>query len=221
MTSVDATVVSGESKWDSLVAAAVSGDVARFESHWEAVHLQASKEGWKWRSREQPMGYTGPDPVNAYCQDGTTLLYLAAAGGHTSTVIFLVDTMGADVCKATPDDAKALLVESYKTNPPPPEMVDESDGRACPLYIAARNNHPDTVRALIDRGADVNQTQCDGCSVAFATAYEGHAGVLKIILENGGDAHAAAEDGTTPTSVAATEGHAAALQVCGCVGVAG
>ena len=197
LSSLDTTVEEAESKWDSLVAAAVSGDVTTFEREWERIQDDDGVE------------------VNAYCQDGSTLLYLAAAGGHTSTVIFLVDTMGADVCKATQDDAKALLVESYKTNPPPPEMMDESDGRACPLYIAARNNHPDTVRALIDRGADVNQTQCDGCSVAFATAYEGHAGVLTIILENGGDAHAAAEDGTTPTSVAATEGHAAALQVCG------
>ena len=73
--------------------------------------------------------------VDAYDADGATLTYIAAAHGHTAMVAMLVDEGGADVRKATPDDAKALLIEAWRLNPPSQEDQDESDGGACPLYI--------------------------------------------------------------------------------------
>ena len=48
--------------------------------------------------------------VDAYDANGATLTYIAAAHGHTAVVEMLADKGGADVGKATPDDAKALLV---------------------------------------------------------------------------------------------------------------
>ena len=98
--------------------------------------------------------------VDAYDADGATLTYIAAARGHTAMVELLVDEGGADISKATPDDAKALLVESWRIAPPAQEDRDRSDGGACPLYIAARNGRTDAVRALVERGADVNRSKC-------------------------------------------------------------
>jgi hypothetical protein len=57
--------------------------------------------------------------LNAYDADGATLTYVAAAHGHTAMVELLVDEAGADISKATPDDAKALLIESWRLDLPP------------------------------------------------------------------------------------------------------
>ena len=62
--------------------------------------------------------------VDAYDADGATLTYVAAAHGHTAMVEMLADEGGADISKATPDDAKALLVESWRLDPPPQEVQD-------------------------------------------------------------------------------------------------
>ena len=98
--------------------------------------------------------------MDAYNADGATLTYVAAAHGHTAVVELLVGEGGADISKATPDDAKALLVESWRIAPPAQEDRDRPDGGACPLYIAARNGRADAVRALVERGADVNRSKC-------------------------------------------------------------
>ena len=90
--------------------------------------------------------------VDAYDADGATLTYIAAALGHAALVELLVDEGGADVGKATPDDAKSLLIESWRLDPPPQAHRDMIDGGACPLYIAARNGRAGTVRALLERG---------------------------------------------------------------------
>ena len=57
--------------------------------------------------------------VDAYDAGGATLTYVAAAHGHTAVVAMLVDEGGADLSKATPDDAKLLLVESWLLDSPP------------------------------------------------------------------------------------------------------
>ena len=110
--------------------------------------------------------------VDAYDITGATALYIAAAHGHTYMVELLVDEGGADMSKATPDDAKALLVSRRDNDDDAlpsrwfsveDEEAEESrDGGASPLYIASRNGHLDAVRALVQRGADVNQIKAEG-----------------------------------------------------------
>ena len=105
--------------------------------------------------------------VDAYDITGATALYIAAAHGHTYMVELLVDEGGADISKATPDDAKSLLVSRRDDDDDDPSPEDEEaekslDGGASPLYIASRNGHMDAVRALVQRGADVNQIKAEG-----------------------------------------------------------
>ena len=132
--------------------------------------------------------------VDAYDAHGATLTYIAAARGHTAMVELLADEGGADISKGTRDD-------------------DSVDGGACPLYIAAENGRVDTVRALIARGADVNQTTVNGDTPLSGAAYGGCAVAVVILLENGSNVNQARDDGVSPVSVASQEGHTAALKV--------
>lgn len=91
--------------------------------------------------------------VNKYTPDGATALYIAAAHGHTAFVELLVDEGGADVSRATTKEAPSLLAKMWQSD----DEKGVPDGGASPLYIAAKNGHPATVRALVERGADVNQ----------------------------------------------------------------
>jgi ankyrin repeat protein len=135
--------------------------------------------------------------VDAYDADGATLTFIAAAHGHTTMVEMLADEGGADIGKATPDDAK-----------------DAPNGGACPLWIAATNGRMDTVRALVQRGADVNQTKVNGDTLLIGAVLGGdNADVVKLIIEKGGDVNQATNDGFTPVFMASHNGHTAALKL--------
>ena len=60
--------------------------------------------------------------------EGITPLYVASEYGHTAVVELLVDEGGVDCEKATPDDAKFLLVD-WGPNPPPED--GSSTGISC------------------------------------------------------------------------------------------
>ena len=133
--------------------------------------------------------------VDAYDENGATLTYVAAAHGHTAMVGLLVDEGGADISKGTPVDAGG------------------NAGGRCPLYIAAKNGRADTVRALIERGADVNQATNDGATPVFVASQEGHTAALTLLLEKGGNANQAIHGGATPVLIATQNGHTAALKL--------
>jgi ankyrin repeat protein len=94
--------------------------------------------------------------VNAVNADGATAMYIAAAHGHTALVEVLADEGNADVNLGTPEDSTLQLVEAWKDKPPG-FVRGRRHGAVFPLYIAARNGKVDTVRALLQRGAEVDQ----------------------------------------------------------------
>ena len=154
----------------------------------------------------------------AHYPDGATLTYIAAAHGHTAMVEMLVDEHGADANKATPDKAKARLIEAWRLDPPPQEDMDVPDGGACPLYIAATNGRADTVRALIERGADVNQIKVDGATPLIGAVWNDSddgdcADIVTALLENGSDVHQTNHFGNTPVCFASGSGKVATLKV--------
>ena len=72
-------------------------------------------------------------------------------------------------------------------------------GGLTPLLIAIREGHAETVRALLDGGADVNQVLAkDNTSPLLLATINGHYDLAKYLLERGADPKRASEAGATP-----------------------
>jgi len=72
-------------------------------------------------------------------------------------------------------------------------------GGFTPLLFAARDGHLESVLALLDAGADVNQVAASDKNSPLMTALvNGHFDLAKILIERGADVNLAAENGATP-----------------------
>lgn len=71
------------------------------------------------------------------------------------------------------------------------------------VMLAAAFNRTNTMRALIDAGADINAQDRLGQTAAMFATGNGHAGVLKVLIEAGADIEARDQQGLTALLVAA------------------
>ena len=51
--------------------------------------------------------------------------------------------------------------------------------------IAASNGHTDIVKALLDKGADVNARGNKGSTALMFAAYNGHTDIVKSLIDKG------------------------------------
>jgi uncharacterized protein len=72
-------------------------------------------------------------------------------------------------------------------------------GGATALLLAAREGHAETVSALLDAGADINQAgEGHQTTALLAAAINGRYDVARLLLDRGADPNMAAENGVTP-----------------------
>ena len=74
-----------------------------------------------------------------------------------------------------------------------------AQGGLTPMLFAAREGHVESVRALLDAGADVNQVSAgDKTSPLLIATINGHFDLAILLIAKGADAKAAAENNATP-----------------------
>jgi ankyrin repeat protein len=74
-----------------------------------------------------------------------------------------------------------------------------AQGGLTPLLLAAREGHIESVRTLLEAGADINQVSAgDRTSPLLIATINGHFDLASILLEQGADATAAADNNATP-----------------------
>ncbi len=78
-----------------------------------------------------------------------------------------------------------------------PEQVDEWGGLT-PLLHAVRQGHFEATRALLEAGADINQTSGDGTSPLLMASINGQWDLAIELLERGADPNLASVAGATP-----------------------
>jgi ankyrin repeat protein len=77
-----------------------------------------------------------------------------------------------------------------------------------PVHAAASVGDRESMRLLLERGADPNARQQDGFLPIHAVAMHGDRALIELLLAHGADVHATAGDGKTAADFAAAAGHA-------------
>lgn len=144
----------------------------------------------------------GADPTKKD-EDGFTPLHLAAAAGHTETVLALIIDVGVDpdISADIPKLALAFQNVVLKTK--------SHKGTITPLHLAAATGQSDTARALISKGADLDARTAYGDTPLHKAATEGQTDMAIILIGDGAEVNSRNLLGdATPLHAAAEKGHA-------------
>ena len=122
----------------------------------------------------------------------TTALMWAAEQGHAEVIELLV-AAGADVnAQSTIEEAKRRRGVVYK------QGDNQHTGGVTPLVLAARQGNLQAVKALAEKGADLNKPSGDGSTAMVVAIQNGHYDVATYLVEKGADINKANEKGWTP-----------------------
>ncbi|KDO19732.1 hypothetical protein SPRG_15062 [Saprolegnia parasitica CBS 223.65] len=158
---------------------------------------------------------------------GRTALMLAAAEGHTHIVSYLLqhnvainvlDNNGASALTMATGDCRRLLerevlcrivrdgdletFEEILQDNPALDLEQTDETGTTLLMRAAANGHPELVKLLLDRNADIDAAQADGWSALMYAASFGHDALVQLLLENNAQIGGTDKGGKTAFMVA-------------------
>jgi ankyrin repeat protein len=125
---------------------------------------------------------------------GTTALMWAAEQGH-SDVVKLLASRGGDVAATS---AVTIVNQRRGNGDGDDEPAGLPIGGMTALIFAAREGKIDTVKALVDAGANVNQTTADTSSALLVSILNGHYDIAVYLLEKGADPNISSMKGWNP-----------------------
>ncbi len=96
--------------------------------------------------------------------------------------------------------------------------IQDSDG-LCPLTWAVYNNHPDVVKALLEKGIDVNFTDTDGITCLHIAALAGYDDIIGILLDHKANVNAKLQTDLTMPLHLVAEADAAQLLINNCADI--
>jgi len=100
-----------------------------------------------------------------------------------------------------PSLARALIERGADIN-----AVAENAQRVAPVHAAASVGDVETMRLLLDRGADPNARQQAGFVPLHAAAGNGDLDMARLLIARGADRHARTDDGKDAAAIAAERG---------------
>ncbi|XP_066447915.1 cortactin-binding protein 2 [Eleutherodactylus coqui] len=130
--------------------------------------------------------------IDNLSKDGHTALYSAAANGHTDCVKLLL-TSGARVDATVSSGFTALCTAAAQGHSKCAEEllaynadIDYVGGGQTPLHLACKNGNCETVKLLLDCGANLNVTTNTGWTPIHAAADSGNTDCLKLLMYHHG-----------------------------------
>jgi ankyrin repeat protein len=122
--------------------------------------------------------------------DQTALMW-AAAQSHPEAVAALLEA-GADVRARSRSYMQTVTSEVTQRAGREELNYTVPRGGSTPLLFAARSGDAESVKLLVEGGADVNETMPDGASALVIAAHSGHTRAAMMLLDKGADPDAAA-----------------------------
>ena len=105
-----------------------------------------------------------------------------------------------------------VLETLLKHNVIDPNLTTKKNGLTF-LILAARTGNTETVRVLLDHGADLNQSKLDGVTPLLMAVDKGHVSVVEILLKYKDiDPNKAKLNGLTPLLMAVDKGHISVVE---------
>ena len=151
----------------------------------------------------------GADPNPAVTREQTALMW-AANNGHAGAVAALIE-YGADIEAQSLVRSQYVKSEKEQDSNPAYKFWIEQGGNT-PLIFAARSGDLETVRHLVEAGADINRVSAFGTSPAIMAIHGGNAKVLDLLLTAGADPDSAIA-GHTALHAAVLRGNLEAVEV--------
>ncbi len=154
--------------------------------------IKASKNGDLSKVRQL---FTEGAQANVKNRMGVTPLLAAAMGGHTAIVQVLVEH---DVrVNNVPAGLREWALSAARIALDEEEITQAAARGDTALIIAVRQGHTDTVRYLLDHGADVNRANRQNESALFVAAELGRADIMHALLSKGADPNATEKENRT------------------------
>jgi ankyrin repeat protein len=140
-------------------------------------------------------------------------LHLAVINGQYDIIQFLLhkganvdaqDTYGTPLYYSATygDKRSAVLLLEAGANP---NLNGRENESVPPLLGASEAGKSETLKLLVEHGANVDYRDAQGMTALMLAAREGHSGVCELLLSLGANPFAKSNDGTTVMSVAAQE----------------
>ncbi|CAM9194041.1 unnamed protein product [Ectocarpus sp. 8 AP-2014] len=195
---------------------------------WTALHSAANDGSFEGVFE---LVSSGSIQINQGSPEGWTPLMLAADGGYSRIVSFLL-SRGA-IARIMGDEGVTALHVSAKNGHVVVSLMlirDGADvGLSCfnsggytPLHLATQNGRCQIMEVLIYAGADVDRRLGDGATAMYLAAERGELKALKILLANKADPMIATVEGYVPLDVATEKCHVDIVrELVKCVGIEG
>ena len=127
--------------------------------------------------------------IKSYSHDGWTPLHLACFFDHPAIAEALI-LYGADV-----------------------QARSRNAMQNAPLHAAAAGRSRDSVRILLEHGADVNAQQEGGWTALHAASQNGDVEMVRLLIASGAHVHARAGNNQNALDLALTKGHQAVVDI--------
>lgn len=159
------------------------------------------------------MYYGRPEIAKLFTDRGAELTFSeAVATGDASRVRAMLDkepslltsysddgfpAAGLAIFFRHPELARDLIERGADVN-----AAARNKQRVAPIHAAAAVGDLDTMRLLLERGADPNARQEQGYTALHEAARKGSMEMAKLLMERGADPHVKNDDGKTPLDIA-------------------
>ena len=202
---------------NELIAAIQEGDAARAAQLLDADRALLTARAGNVSAILLAIYYQHPEIARLFVERGAELSFAeACAIGDEARALALLDGDPSLLDRRSDDGFPPLGLAIFFRHPALARTLIERGAdvraaadnaqRVAPVHAAASVGDVETMRLLLDRGADPNARQQQGFTPLHGAAGNGDVEMAKLLVSRGADRHARTDDGKDAAAIAAERG---------------